>query len=84
MLLCPLSLTVTMAMPICGHENEVGLAVLGKVDSAVRATGCTKLLLKEAEGPTKARTYPAMQAMERADSFMLASVTCSAMHCCDG
>lgn len=68
----PTPLTVTMAMLIRGPKEEelLLLLLLANVDKAVRAVGCTKLLLKEAEGTTNARAYPAMQAIERLASFI--------------
>lgn len=70
------TLTVTMAMLIRGRKEEVLLVlllvlVLANVDKAVRAVGCTKLLLNEADGTTNARAYPAMQAIDRLVSFIL-------------
>lgn len=48
-----------------GEKRSVLLLLLAPiVDRAARAAGCTKLLLKDAEGTTNARAKPAMQARE--------------------
>lgn len=82
----PSTLTVTMAMLIRGRKEEVLLVlllvlVLANVDKAVRAVGCTKLLLNEADGTTNARAYPAMQAIEMLVSFMLQWVLVRSLSC---